>query len=69
MNNNVKVAKDLVRIARMLLAFSHNELERQLKKMDIPGLNIQENLECLEKMTSKEQKVALPSRHNRWSAD
>ena len=59
MRNNIKMAKDLVRIAKMLLAFSRNELEKQLKQMNIPKLNIEENLECLEKMNAKEQKAAL----------
>ena len=59
MKNNIRIAKDLVRVAKMLLAFSRNELEAQLKKMDIPKLNIQENLDCLEKMSPKEQKAAL----------
>ena len=59
MNNNVRIAKDLLRIAKMLVAFSRNELEAQLKKIGNPDLNIQENLECLEKMSPKEQKAAL----------
>ena len=59
MKNNIRIAKDLIRIAKMLLAFSRNELERQLKQMNVPNLNIDENLECLEKMSPKSQKAAL----------
>ena len=43
----------------MLLAFSRRELEHQLKQMNNPDLDIAENLNCLDKMNPKEQKVAL----------
>ena len=61
MNSNIRIAKQLVRIARMLVAFNGNELEKQLKKKrsDLSKESLKEHLDCLEKMDAKEQKVAL----------
>ena len=61
MNHNIRIAKQLVRIARMLVAFNRNELEKQLKKKrsDLNEKSFNEHLDCLEKMDAKEQKVAL----------
>ena len=61
MNHNIRIAKQLVRIARILVAFNRNELEKQLKKKrsDLNEESFNEHLDCLEKMDAKEQKVAL----------
>ena len=61
MNHNIRIAKQLVRIARILVAFNRNELEKQLKKnrSDLDEKSFNEHLDCLEKMDAKEQKVAL----------
>ena len=61
MNSNIRIAKQLVRIAKMLVAFNRNELEKQLKKKrsDLDESSLKEYLDCLEKMDAKEQKVAL----------
>lgn len=61
MNNNIRIAKQLVRIARILVAFNRSELEKQLKKKrsDLDEKSLKEYLDCLEKMDAKEQKVAL----------
>ena len=61
MNRNIRIAKQLVRIARILVAFNRNELEKQLKKKrsDLDEKSLKEHLDCLEKMDAKEQKVAL----------
>ena len=61
MNHNIRIAKQLVRIARILVAFNRNELEKQLKKKrsDLNEESFKEHLDCLEKMDAKEQKVAL----------
>ena len=61
MNHNIRIAKQLVRIARILVAFNRNELEKQLKRKrsDLNESSMKEHLDCLEKMDAKEQKVAL----------
>ena len=61
MNSNIRIAKQLVRIAKMLVAFNRNELEKQLKRKrsDLDESSLKEYLDCLEKMDAKEQKVAL----------
>ena len=61
MKSNIRIAKQLVRIARILVAFNRNELEKQLKKKrsDLNEESLKEHLDCLEKMDAKEQKVAL----------
>ena len=61
MNSNIRIAKQLVRIARILVAFNRGELEKQLKKKrsDLNEKSLKEHLDCLEKMDVKEQKVAL----------
>ena len=61
MNHNIRIAKQLVRIAKMLVAFNRNELEKQLKRKrsDLDESSLKEYLDCLEKMDAKEQKVAL----------
>ena len=61
MNRNIRIAKQLVRIARILVAFNRNELEKQLKqkRSDLNEESLKEHLDCLEKMDAKEQKVAL----------
>ena len=61
MKSNIRIAKQLVRIAKMLVAFNRNELEKQLKKKrsDLDEKSFNEHLDCLEKMDAKEQKVAL----------
>ena len=61
MNSNIRIAKQLVRIARILVAFNRNELEKQLKRKrsDLNESSMKEHLDCLEKMDAKEQKVAL----------
>ena len=61
MNHNIRIAKQLVRIARILVAFNRGELEKQLKKKrsDLDEKSLKEHLDCLEKMDAKEQKVAL----------
>ena len=61
MKSNIRIAKQLVRIARILVAFNRNELEKQLKKKrsDLDEESLKEHLDCLEKMDAKEQKVAL----------
>ena len=61
MNHNIRIAKQLVRIAKMLVAFNRGELEKQLKKKrsDLNEKSFNEHLDCLEKMDAKEQKVAL----------
>ena len=60
MNRN-KIAKKLVKIARMLVAFNRNELENQIKKKrsDLNESSLKEHLDCLENMDAKEQKAAL----------
>ena len=49
------------RIARMLVAFNRNELEKQLKRKrsDLDEKSFNEHLDCLDEMNAKEQKVAL----------
>ena len=61
MNSNIRIAKQLVRIARILVAFNRNELEKQLKQKhsDLNEEALKEHLDCLEKMDAKEQKAAL----------
>ena len=61
MNHNIRIAKQLVRIARILVAFNRGELEKQLKRKrsDLDEKSFNEHLDCLEKMDAKEQKVAL----------
>lgn len=61
MNNSVRIARELIRMARMLVAFNRSELESQLKKKrsDLNELSLKEHLDCLEKMDAKEQKAAL----------
>ncbi len=61
MNRNVRIAKQLVRIAKMLVAFNRNELEKQLKRKrsDLDEKSLKEYLDCLDEMNAKEQKVAL----------
>ena len=61
MKSNIRIAKQLVRIARILVAFNRNELEKQLKRKrsDLDEKSLKEHLDCLEKMDAKEQKVAL----------
>ena len=61
MDSNIRIAKQLVRIAKMLVAFNRNELEKQLKqkRSDLDEKSFNEHLDCLEKMDAKEQKVAL----------
>ena len=61
MNSNIRIAKQLVRIAKMLVAFNRNELEKQLKKKrsDLNESSLKEHLDCLDEMNAKEQKVAL----------
>ena len=61
MNSNSRVAKQLVRIARIFVAFNGNKLEKQLKKRrsDLDEKSLKEHLDCLEKMNAKEQKAAL----------
>ena len=61
MNHNIRIAKQLVRIARILVAFNRNELEKQLKqkRSDLNEESLKEHLDCLEKMDAKEQKAAL----------
>ena len=61
MNHNIRIAKQLVRIARILVAFNRSELEKQLKKKrsDLDEKSFNEHLDYLEKMDAKEQKVAL----------
>ena len=61
MKSNIRIAKQLVRIARILVAFNRNELEKQLKqkRSDLNEESLKEHLDCLEKMDAKEQKVAL----------
>ena len=61
MNHNIRIAKQLVRIARILVAFNRNELEKQLKKKrsDLNESSLKEHLDCLDEMNAKEQKVAL----------
>ena len=61
MNSNIGIAKQLVRIARIFVAFNGNKLEKQLKKKssDLDEKCLKEHLDCLEKMDAKEQKVAL----------
>ena len=61
MNHSIRIAKQLVRIARILVAFNRNELEKQLKnkRSDLNEESFKEHLDCLEKMDAKEQKVAL----------
>ena len=61
MNSNIRIAKQLVRIARILVAFNRNELEKQLKRKrsDLDEKSLKEHLDCLEKMDAKEQKAAL----------
>ena len=54
---SIKVARSLVHIARMLVAFNRNELENQLKKKrsDLKEVALKEYLDCLEEMDAKEQ--------------
>ena len=61
MNHNIRIAKQLVRIARILVAFNRSELEKQFKRKrsDLDEKSFNEHLDCLEKMDAKEQKVAL----------
>jgi len=59
-NSSVKVAKQLVRIARLLVAYNRSELESRLKKRsDLNEASLKEHLDCLEGMDAKEQKAAL----------
>ena len=56
----VLLARRLVKVARMLVAFNRSELENQLKKRsDLKEDVLKEHLDCLEDMDAKEQKVAL----------
>ena len=59
--SNLRIAKALVRMARMLVAFNRSELESQLKKKrsDLKEDALKEHLDCLEEMDAKEQKAAL----------
>lgn len=61
MNKNIGIAKQLVRIARIFVAFNGNKLEKQLKKRrsDLNESSLKEHLDCLEKMDARERKVAL----------
>ena len=61
MKSNIRIAKQLVRIARILVAFNRNELEKQLKRKrsDLNESSLKEYLDCLDDMDAKEQKVAL----------
>ena len=61
MNHNIRIAKQLVRIARILVAFNRNELEKQLKRKrsDLDEKSFNEHLDCLDEMDAKEQKAAL----------
>ena len=61
MNSNIGIAKELVRIARIFVAFNGNKLEKQLKKKcyDLDEKSLKEHLDCLENMDARERKVAL----------
>ena len=61
MNKNIGIAKELVRIARVFVAFNGNKLEKQLKKKcsDLDEKSLKEHLDCLENMDARERKVAL----------
>ena len=61
MNSNLRIAKTLVRMARMLIAFNHSQLEAELsrKRSDLKEDALKKHLDCLDKMDAKEQKVAL----------
>jgi len=60
MNSSVRIAKRLVKVARMLVAFNRSELEDRLKKRsDLNAESLKEHLDCLEGMDAKEQKAAL----------
>ena len=60
MNSSIRIAKRLVKVARMLVAFNRSELESRLKKRsDLKEDKLNEYLDCLEEMDAKEQKAAL----------
>ena len=61
MNSNLRIAKALVRMAKMLVAFSRSQLETELsrKRSDLNKKSLKEHLDCLDKMDAKEQKAAL----------
>jgi len=61
MKSHVRIAKQLVKVARMLVAFNRSQLEAELsrKRSDLKEDKLKEHLDCLEGMDAKEQKVAL----------
>lgn len=60
MNSNLRIARTLVRIARMLIAFNRTELERQLASIGtIPREEVDDCLSILESMDARDQRAAL----------
>ena len=59
MNKNIRIARRLVLLAKSLVAFNRKELETKLKRTSLSEDKIEEHLDCLEKMGTKEQKAAL----------
>ena len=55
MNHNIRIAKQLVRIARILVAFNRGELEKQLKRKrsDLNEESLKEYLDCRDEMNAK----------------
>ena len=60
-NSSIRIAKQLVKVARMLVAFNRSQLEAELsrKRSDLNEASLKEYLDCLEDMDAKEQKAAL----------
>lgn len=59
--NRILLAVNLIKIARMLVAFNRSQLETELskKRSDLKEDALKEHLDCLEEMDAKEQKAAL----------
>lgn len=59
-SKNIFIAKKLILIARMLVAYNRKELQHQLKRRsDLKSEELEKYLDCLEKMDAKKQKAAL----------
>lgn len=60
MDNSIKIARQLIRIAKTILAFSKSEIERQLRNMHhLDEDGIQKNMDCIASLSPKEQRAAL----------
>ena len=61
MNRDIRIARNLIRIARMLLAFREDEIVKQLKhsRPDLKDDALAEHVSCILGMNPKHQKAAL----------